>query len=243
MKPRNEFDSFEEVKKHIFKELGKQHLQPEDYEKNLQTGDLILFNGGSNVSWRIKFWMPYKITLWSHVGMVVKLEKPKNEAEIGNPSRKKLKAPNFFLAESAHDGVRLLSLELVLKNYEGGEPYEGNAIILRHEDFDFQKNTEPKTIHQRQAIITDFVLHSQNTPFDNPDFFRMTFRVLLLRVKFMKKLFWKHYYFRKKPPFICTELVYHAFEEADIKLPHTSGIISPEDFWYNEKNVPIGVLK
>ena len=124
------------------------------------------------------------------------------------------------MAESAHDGVRLLSLELVLKNYEGGEPYEGNAIILRHEDFDFQKNAEPKTIHQRQAI-----------------------RVLLLRVKFMKKLFWKHYYFRQKPPFICTELVYHAFEEADIKLPHTPGIISPEDFWYNEKNVPIGVLK
>jgi hypothetical protein len=243
MKKRNEYASFREVRYHIVLELGKPHIELDDFEKYLQAGDILLFSGKSSTSWRIRWWMPYPTTLWSHVGLVVKFENPDFYKTTQNPTQKCLKNPHYFLVESIGVGVRLLPLELAFKNYKHNKPYQGNIIVMRNNALNIKKYSDPTDVQERQRIIHDFVLFYQNTPFDNPDFFKMAFRVLLLRVSILKHLFWKHYYFRKKPPFICTELVYNAFQEAGIKMPHTPGVISPEDFWYDENNVPVCVLK
>jgi hypothetical protein len=243
MKKRNEYNSFQQVSHYIIEESGKKHLEPDDFESQLQSGDIVLFSGKDGISADIKIWMPYRKVLWSHVGLIIKFKNPDFYTTLENSDKPRLKNPHCFLVESIGSGVRILPLELALKNYEHCKPYSGNIIAMRNNALNIEKEIDISTLHARQQIIQDFVLFYQNTPFDTRDFLKMTFRVLLLRVKFLKTLFWKRYYFRKRPPFICTELVFNAFKEAGIEIPHTPGIISPEDYWYDENNTPVGVLK
>ncbi|MFN3852544.1 MAG: hypothetical protein ACK4NY_24145 [Spirosomataceae bacterium] len=238
--PKKDFKDFEELKKYVCDDCLKPKIKPTDYQKHLQTGDILLFSGNSHLSWRIKYVTPkqgeYR-TIWNHVGMVLKLENP--ELPLNNSNLKnKLNAPNYFLIESIGVGVRIIPLELATKNYEEKKGYDGHILVTRHENF-IDKSAN---IDQLNTIF-NFVISHINTPFDNMDLARWAFRALMRKMPALIQKLNTNYYLSPKPPFVCTELVYHAYNSAGIKLNNTPGMITAEDIWRDNNLHPIGVIE
>ncbi|MCU0324747.1 MAG: hypothetical protein MUF45_05780 [Spirosomaceae bacterium] len=232
-----DFKTFEALKKFICEDCQKPIITSDNFNDTLQTGDILLFSGQSSLSWRIKLFTPkqgkYR-TIWNHVGMVLKLENPEIQTEDDNPFR--LKAPNFFLIESIGIGVRLIPLELTTGNYDAKKGYNGNILVARHQEL-ADKNAAKKQLKE----IFDFAISHINTPFDNLDITKWAIRAIIRKLPIIP--YRSFYHLSSNPPFVCTELVYHSYGAAKIKLHNTPGMITAEDIWRDTKLSPIGVLE
>ena len=169
------------------------------YEENreeFKTGDLLFFSGNHWLSglirWRSK-------SAWSHVGMVLRIDEMNR----------------VFLVESIiENGVRLLPLSFVFKDYGGdNKPYNGRVAWTRH-----------KFLEQNQEYalkLREFCMDNLSKQYDRKEYWRILWRSFIGRKKFFSD-----------DKFTCAEFVLEAFKYAHIELPKERGVfISPGAFW------------
>lgn len=201
LKTKAELD--EQFKKIPIKQARR--LFDEEIKAQLQTGDFIFFSGkhwlSSLIRWRSK-------SAWSHVAMVIRID------EINR----------IFLIESViENGVRLIPVSSILKDYHGDEkPYNGRVGWARYEGL-----TE-----EQKTIIRSTAFDHLTKQYDRKDFVRVAWRTIIGR----QKLF-------PDKKFTCAELIHDCFQKAKIRLNYDRGLfISPGSIWRNKPVEMKGIL-
>lgn len=168
----------------------------ENKREEFKTGDLLFFSGNHWLSglirWRSK-------SAWSHVGMVLRIDE----------------MDRVFLVESTiENGVRLLPLSFIFKDYGGDKkPYDGRVAWTRH-----------KIIMENHGFsdkLKEFCMDNLSKQYDRKEYWRILWRTFIARKKFFSD-----------DKYTCAEFVYEAFKYAKVKLPKEKGVfISPGAFW------------
>jgi hypothetical protein len=127
----------------------------------------------------------------------------------------------ILLLESVEDmGVRFAPLSKYLNDYESGKPYKGKAVLARCKD------VTSKTI----ADLSTFGIDELTQPYDKDEIAKIMARITL---GIGRK--------ERDREYICSELVYECFAHAGKEFAYnTSGFISPEDVWLDEKLSLVG---
>lgn len=168
-----------------------------DYESkvrpHLKSGDLFFASGnypGSQlIQWATK-------SMWSHVGVIFRVEQ----------------INRVLLLESVEDaGVRFAPLSKYLKDYEEGEPYDGEIYISRYTKKDF---AQEEFIKMAQAGCDRLA-----RPYDGDEILKIGAAIVLGRKKI-----------ERDQEYICSELVWECFKAAGIEFRYDEDkFISPEN--------------
>lgn len=137
-----------------FEDLAKLEVLPYNNLRNsLQTGDLLFCSGNYPISKAIE-----KVTgsVWSHVGIVYKVESLKR----------------ILLLESVEDvGVRFAPLSKYLEDYKGDrKPYDGQMVIAR-----FSGGLSQEQVNE----IISFGMDELTRPYDRDEALKILSRVVL----------------------------------------------------------------
>lgn len=167
----------------------------------LRTGDILLCASNQ--------WLSSPISIgtqspWTHVGLVVVLDKPKKV---------------LLLESTASQGCRAVPLSHYMQNYNGeaGKSYPGGLVVARHH----QPLDSPQ-----QAEMTHKGMSLLGSKYDWCEIMGIAARILaqrLLRQSIQARAIDDKY--------ICSEFVEYCFRAAGIQLNYNAkGFISPKDF-------------
>ncbi|AWL11021.1 hypothetical protein HMF8227_00525 [Saliniradius amylolyticus] len=197
--------------------------QPEvDYltecRPQLRTGDILMCSGSGLFSSMIQRGSD---SVWSHVGLIVKLEEYNR----------------VMLLESVEPaGVRAVRLSKYLDNYDNrGNPYPGGLIVARHRQFEHLVDETG-----RQQLV-QFALDQFGYPYDKDQIARISARILARAINFSDEE-----YDRIKPDkeYLCSEYVDRCWRSVGVEVPlHAGGFILPSDFARDDNIELLAVLQ
>jgi len=168
----------------------------ENKREEFKTGDLLFFSGNHWLSGLIR---SRSKSAWSHVGMVLRIDE----------------MDRVFLVESTlENGVRLLPLSFVFRDYGGDEkPYDGRVAWTRHDYLTQNPGFSKK--------LKEFCMDNLSKQYDRKEYWRILWRTFIGRKKFFSD-----------DKYTCAEFILEAYKYSNIELPKEKGVfISPGAFW------------